>query len=197
MHAYSYSGDRLRAFGLLAFLAVVVAIGANALAEKFQLGPPWLISAPTVAAAFGLLYSAMDRWAWKWRALRAVGVANTPIVAGHYVGTLRSSWDVTTDIPIVIDVDQSWNRLIVRFEVTGGRQSSQSFSLAASLNDTGQHQARLTYMYRNSVRPGHADADMNDHDGTAELEVDTTTGMVSGRYYNYRGRQGTLELSRS
>lgn len=195
MHVYSYSGDRLRALGLLAFLAVVVAIGGNALADVAHLGPPWLVSVPTVAAAFGLLYGALDRWAWRWQLLRKAGVISTPIVEGHYEGTLRSSWQGGTDVPVSVGIDQTWSRLVVRLEVPGA-QTSQSISLAATLNDSGPRHAQLTYMYRNTVRPGFAAPDMADHDGTAELTVDATTGTARGRYYTYRGRQGTIDLRR-
>jgi hypothetical protein len=53
------------------------------------------------------------------------------------------------------------------------------------------------YTYRNQTRPGVADQDMNDHDGTAEVVIDTQTGELHGRYFNFRGRQGTLTLTRA
>ncbi len=152
-------------------------------------------SAPTVAAVFGILYGVLDKWAWRWRVLRATSVITTPVVSGNYVGLLRSSYN-GTERAIVLDVEQSWTRIVIRFSVTDV-QSSDSISLAAAVTDIGQHHARLTYVYRNTVRPGLADADMNDHDGTAELTLDTKAGSATGRYYNYRGRQGTLALTRS
>ena len=36
---------------------------------------------------------------------------------------------------------------------------------------------------------------MGDHDGTAEVMI-TIDGAFEGRYYNFRGRQGTLRLTR-
>jgi len=52
------------ALGVLATLAVAIAIGLNALADYFGIGPAWLISAPAaVGASFGLLYQLMDRHA--------------------------------------------------------------------------------------------------------------------------------------
>lgn len=195
MHAYSFAGDRLRAFGLIAFLAVIFAITANTVSDKVGLGPPWLVSAPTVAAVFGILYGVVDKWAWRWPLLRVTGVINTPVVSGHYEGRLRSSYQ-NTELPITIDIEQTWTRLIVRLKVLSP-QSSDSISLAAALRDVGQHRAQLTYVYRNTVRPGFAEPDMNDHDGTAELTIDAVDHTATGRYYNYRGRQGTLELTQS
>jgi hypothetical protein len=196
MHAFSHSDDRLRAFGLIAVLSVLIAVTANAVAEAVNFGPSWLFSAPTVAAVFGILYGVLDQWAWRWRLLRQTGVVTTPIVDGHYSGLLRSSYDSAVDLAISIDVEQTWTRLVVRLRVTTA-QTSESISLAAAVADVGHHQARLTYVYRNAVRPGYAESDMSDHDGTAEVTIDTQTGEATGRYYNYRGRQGTLQLSRA
>lgn len=193
MHAYSYSGDRIKAFGLMAFLAVVLAIAINAVATWLGLGPPWLVSAPTVAAVFGILYGIVDKWAWRWKVLQAVGVITTPDVSGKYKGMLRSSYH-NTERQIEVDIEQSWTRIVVRFFVLTG-ESSESISLAAALQEVGHRHARLTYMYRNTVRPGYADPDMNDHDGTAELTVNLDAQQADGRYYNFRGRQGALQLS--
>lgn len=194
MHAYSQRGDRSRALAVVAFASVVLAILANALFTRLRLGPPWLVSPPTVMAAYGVLYTALDRFAWHWSAIRTLGLVTTPIVEGRYTGRLVSSFK-PTERPISIEIDQAWSRLIVRFLVTEPL-SSQSVSLTASLDETGTRKARLTYTYRNTVRPGVADQDMNDHDGTAELTIDADTGVASGRYYNYRGRQGTLEATK-
>jgi hypothetical protein len=194
MHAYSHGDERGRALGLIAFLSVVLSIALNVVYEWLHVGPAWLLSAPTVAATFGILYGLLERFAWRWSLLRALGIVATPIVEGHYVGQLVSSYQQVT-LPVRIEIEQTWTRLVVRFKVTEPA-SSESISLAASLGDIGRHQARLTYSYRNTIRPGVAERDMNDHDGTAELSIDAATGLASGRYYNYRGRQGTLALQR-
>ena len=194
MHVYSYGSSRVRPLGLIAFLAVLLAIGANLLLEWLQLGPPWLISAPTVAASFAILYGLYETSAWRWRLLRLLQVADTPNVSGTYEGELVSSYNGTR-LPVRIEIEQSWTRIIVRFTVVNP-SSSDSISLAAALTPIGRSQARLTYTYRNLVRPGIADPDMNDHDGTAELTIDINAGVARGRYYNYRGRQGMLQLSR-
>lgn len=193
MHAYSATDTRLKAYGLLASLAVVVAWGANGVAVWLGLGPAWLVSAPTVAASFYLLHRLTDVAAWRWSAARRAGLIATPLIDGLYDGHLVSSYDRNRQIPIMLTVSQTWTRIYVEMEVTGTR-TSWSESVAAALTPRGHTGARLTYTYKNKVQPATADADMHDHDGTADLDFDIPGGTVTGRYFNARGRVGDVHL---
>jgi hypothetical protein len=195
VHAYSSSENRTSALGSIALAAVLFAISANALASNLGVGPSWLISAPTVAACYGILYRSMDSFAWRWRLFNRLGVIEVPVIDGIYEGHLVSSYK-NLSLPVRIRIDQTWTRIAVRFDVLEPA-SSASYSVTAGLGRDGHNDARLTYTYRNQTRPGVADADMNDHDGTAELTIDCASGKISGRYFNFRGRQGTLSLTRT
>jgi hypothetical protein len=195
VHAYSTADGRTPALGTIAFVAVIIAIGANAAFALLSAAPAWLVSAPTVAASFGLVYRFVDRIAWRWSILRFLGVIQVPKIEGTYRGKLVSSYR-QIELPISICIDQSWSRIAIRFDVDKPKSSSSSYSVTAGLGQDGHQRARLTYTYRNQTRPGVADVDMNDHDGTAEVVVDESTGVMTGRYYNFRGRQGTMELTR-
>lgn len=194
MHVYGDNGSRLKALGLVAVISVIFSIAAERVFNGLGIGPSWLVSAPAVAASFGIVYGFVERTAWRWRALRAVGIIDTLPVAGKYRGELASSYGGTR-LPVELEVEQSWTRISVRLKVLES-ESSTSLSLAATLHREGVSRSRLTYFYRNTVRPTVADSDMNDHDGTAEIVIDTGAGTATGRYYNYRGRQGNLDLSK-
>ncbi|MDP1851973.1 MAG: hypothetical protein Q8K48_06105 [Candidatus Planktophila sp.] len=183
------------ALGTLAFLSVTIAMGANWLLSHLNVKEAWWFSAPTVATTFGILYLLMDKAAWRWRFVRRLGLVDTPIVEGEYVGTLESTYQGTV-LPVKISIDQTWNRIAVRFQVSEPKTST-SYSMTAGLGKVGHDIARLTYTYRNQIKPGVADSDMNDHDGTAELNINFETGSAMGRYFNFRGRQGSLNLERS
>lgn len=194
MHVYSgEEQSRTTALGAISVLSVIAAIGINWIIAQQAVVPAWLFGAPTVAGVFGLLYVAMDKHGWNSAPVRRLGLVGTPDIDGIYQGTLTSTYQGVTR-PIRITIDQTWTRIAIRFQVTGP-ETSTSYSMTAGLSLTGHQRARLTYTYRNQSRPGIADDDMNDHDGTAELEFHED-GTVTGRYYNYRGRQGTLVLSR-
>ncbi|GIG03025.1 hypothetical protein [Catellatospora citrea] len=194
MHVYSSSDSRTSALGFIAVCAVLLAIGTNLAFTALKVEPAWLFSAPTVAASYGLLYKLVDQYLWKWGPLQRLGIIEVPVIDGTYTGQLVSSYMGRT-LPVRIRVDQTWTRIAVRFDVLEPA-SSTSYSIAAGLGRDGHNDARLTYTYRNQTRPGVAEVDMNDHDGTAELTVDCVTGEMSGRYFNFRGRQGTLMLNR-
>ncbi|TNH26247.1 hypothetical protein FHG89_21245 [Micromonospora orduensis] len=195
MHVYSSSDSRTSALGMIAVCAVLMAIGLNAAFQALSIGPAWLFSPPTVAAAFGLLYRVLDTVGWRWSWLHRLGLIQVPAVEGVYEGTLVSSYRMTT-MPVRVCIDQTWTRIAIRFDVLEP-MSSSSYSVAAGLSSDGHRRARLTYTYRNQTRPGVAESDMNDHDGTAELVLDLETSALVGRYYNFRGRQGTLTLTRT
>lgn len=195
MHVYSSSENRTSALGTIALIAVLIAIAANAAFDALEVGPSWMVSAPAVAAAFGLVYRFVDTVAWRWPLLHRLGVIQTPVLEGTYNGQLVSSYQQTTR-PVRVCIDQTWTKIAIRFDVLPPT-SSTSYSIAAALAIEGHQHTRLTYSYRNQTRPGVADVDMNDHDGTAEVVIDGRTGELNGRYFNFRGRQGTLTLSRA
>ncbi|MGQ0846594.1 MAG: hypothetical protein ACT4QF_20925 [Sporichthyaceae bacterium] len=193
MHVYSSDDNRGRTQAVLALLAVLLAIGADAAVSPLDSVPGWLVGAPTVAAAYGLLHRLVDTRAWRWRWIRALGLVDTPCIEGVYEGQLVSSYQNTT-IDIRLQIEQRWTGIGVRLEVLN-RATSTSRSIAAAVSRAGHHDARLTYTYKNEIRPGVADPDMGDHDGTADLVIDPRSGAVSGRYFNARGRSGTMTLT--
>jgi hypothetical protein len=193
VHSYSCNDNRTRTQATLAFVAVLVAIGANAAASPLDAVPGWLVGAPTVAAVYGLLHRLIDTTAWRWSWVRLLGLIDTPQVEGAYVGQLTSDYENTT-IDIRLRIQQRWTEIDIRMEVLN-RTTSTSRSVAAALCRAGHHDAQLTYTYKNEIRPGVADPDMSDHDGTADLLIDPRTGTITGRYFNARGRRGTMTLT--
>ncbi|WP_018297639.1 hypothetical protein [Corynebacterium lubricantis] len=193
MHAYA-TDSRAQAYAYLTVLAVVIAVTMNAVVVSTGFSYGWLISSPSLGAAFIGLLKIFDIWAWRWKWLRKIGVTTTPAVDGIYEGTIRSTYaDTVVDVRLIID--QRWLRVLIRFEVMGATTST-SRSSSAAIHEEGHHDARLTYTYSNQVRPGFAEGDMHDHDGAAEITI-TPEGEVSGRYFNARGRQGVILLKRT
>lgn len=192
MHAYA-TGSRTQVYVYLAVIAVILAILTNAGVDATGFAYGWILSAPSVGGFFVILLQVFDTWAWRWSWLRTIGVTSTPVVDGVYEGTIRSSYQ-QTEVPVRLIVEQRWLRILIRFQVLG-RETSESRSAAAAVTEEGHRDARLIYTYTNHVRHGIADDDMHDHDGAADVVL-TPDGRIRGRYFNARGRQGILELTR-
>ncbi len=56
------------------------------------------------------------------------------------------------------------------------RRRSRRRTRSRLVSATAHRQARPTYTHRNQTRPGVTHADMNDHDETAEIVIDSVTG---------------------
>lgn len=194
MHAYASSTNRAKALALLAVVAVVLAVLLQAIFEAVGLGPSWLFSPPAVGSSYALLYLLMDRKAWRWRWLRRLGVVEVPVIEGVYQGELTTAFDSSVK-QAQVEIDQTWTGVVVRFSIAAAAVTSTSCSVSAALDPVGHSVARLIYTYRNQARPAVAEVDMGDHDGTAEVTIDAA-GVMSGRYFNSRGRQGTMLFKR-
>jgi hypothetical protein len=188
----------VRAYGVIA----VVAVGLSWLvvtALSSLSWPEWLVSVPSVTASFGLIYGLFDRYLWRAQAIRRVGLSSTPDASGTYEGQLRSTHIGADGKPVThpvrIEVVQTWTRMCVSMDVGSSDRISSSVSHMASVGEEGSS-ARLGYCYRNKVNPGVADADMGDHEGTADLTLGSD-GQLRGRYYNSRPRTGSIEASRT
>ena len=194
MHRYSSDDKRMPTLAMIAIGAVVLAIMANAVVERLGVGPAWLFSAPAVAACFSLLYRAMDTAVWRWPLLHRLGVVCVPVLQGTYEGQLVSSHAQTTR-QVRVCIDQTWTRIAIRLDVFAPT-SSTSGSTTAGIFADGHFRSRLTYTYKNQIRPGVADSPTNDHDGTTDVVIDARSGELTGRYFTQRGTQGTLTLRR-
>lgn len=197
MHPYSTDESRVSVYGGLAVLSVVLSWAIVAATARLS-WPEWLVSAPSLAGTFAVLYRAFDRYAWRWRWLHKLGVVKVSDVSGTYAGKLVSTYQDPAGKPverdITLDIAQTWTRLSVFMTVISGSSSSTSISAHGSVTHDGSATC-LAYTYRNKVNPAVADADMGDHDGAADLRIDDN-GRLSGRYFNSRPRAGSIEGQR-
>lgn len=197
MHAYSTDESRISVYSLLAVIAVTLAWAIVAVTSRFS-WPQWLVTAPSMAVTFSLVYHIFDRYAWRWPVTRQIGLVGIHDLSGRYRGRLVSTFRDTTNKQVERDVElhivQTWTRIMVEMTLSTGTSTSVSMSALGAVTNDGAASC-LTYVYRNKVNPGLAEADMGDHDGAADLRV-YADGRISGRYFNSRPRAGTIEARR-
>jgi hypothetical protein len=194
MHPYSTDESRVSVYAGIAVGAVVLSWAIVAVTSPFH-WPQWLVSAPSMAATFSLLYRWFDRVLWRWRLFHTLGVVGVADLSGVYVGTLVSTYKGEDGRPIqrevMLSVRQTWTRIAIEMTVSSGSSSSVSVSALGAVTNDG-NAACMTYLYHNRVNPAIADADMGDHDGAADLRI-YSDGLFKGRYFNSRPRAGTME----
>lgn len=198
MHAYSTNESRVAIYGVIAVTAVILAWLVMSATEGLD-WPQWLVSAPSLAATFTFSYGLFDRVLWKLPLLQRLHLVDVADISGTYEGNLISTYTDTNSQPVKRDItlciSQTWTKIDVEMTVKSGASSSRSNSAVASVSPRA-NSTHLVYVYRNSVNPGLADADMGDHDGAAELVI-TSSGGLSGRYFNVRPRAGTIQAQRT
>lgn len=193
MHSFSTNSNRVKTYSAIAVLSVLVAMAVNWLTGFLNISNSWLISAPTLGAVYTGLYFLVDKVAWRWPVLRMVGLIDDIPISGKYEGEVYSDYDKKKH-PVKVDIDQTWTKILVRFEATKDK-TSESCSISASCENVGNGNVRLNYTFRNKPNPGIADDDMKMHEGTTDLLI-KKNGKANGRYFNDRPRAGTILLKR-
>ncbi len=197
MHAYSTDESRVGVYSVIALFAVILAWMIVAVTSRFS-WPQWLVSAPSMGATFVLTYAVFDRYVWRWSLLRRLSLVGVRDLSGTYEGRLTSTFKDEQGDPIERDITlqvvQTWTRVKIEMTVRSGTSSSMSTSALGSVTNDGTASC-LTYIYKNKVNPGLADADMGDHDGAADLRI-YADGHVTGRYFNSRPRAGTITATK-
>lgn len=195
MHAYSTSENRAPLYSLMAVPAVVIALVSDRVSDAagWELG--WLVSAPSLGAAYILVYQLVDKVLWRTRAFRMLRLVETPIVSGVYTGRLFPEYLGADELEVTLRIDQTWTRISIESQF-GAPATSFSVSTSAAVSGTSKWRCSLIYTYKNDALPGVADVDMTGHQGAAELVVDLTAHSALGTYFNFRGNKGSLDLRR-
>jgi hypothetical protein len=142
--AHTYSTDSTERHYIPFFIAVT-AIGATFtifhFIERYQIEVPWWATPPIDTMAFyGLFYELFDRWVWKRRWLRTLGVVKVPNLSGTWTGQVQPietngiSAGLGINANLNIQIEQTWTTMLIR----GDANLSSSHSLSASLITGGE-----------------------------------------------------------
>lgn len=193
MHPYSsLDAGRWRVPFALAIVSVAAAYATGRLLTLVRLDL-WWFDAPSVLGYYGILRGLFERYLWRCRTSRVLGLVETPDLSGEWKVTLRSSHDDhATELVCSALVVQTWTRFSLRLET----DTSLSHSCAATilLDDAG---GVLCYHYRNEPRSGSVET-MAAHLGAAELRISRDGRSLDGEYFSGRGRRsyGRLRFER-
>lgn len=194
MHGYSLpAGYRVRLGFWLAFPGIASAWALFLGLDALDRSVPWWLDAPSVLGFYGVVFWIMNRWVWKTRVLRWVGVA-PPNLNGVWTGELKSSFDEYQAVyAVTMYVVQTWSQMSVVFMTV----TSDSRSNGAALEKRPEGTWILTHQFLNEPK-AQSSVDMQIHRGTSSLVFDGDN-TLTGEYYTGRGRgtHGTVSLTRS
>lgn len=195
MHSYTTDSSERKFVPLyIAGASVFVAWGFNRVLGVMHFTLPWWFDAPSVIGFYVLLYSIFNKYLWRWRILRTIGVVKTPNLDGVWKGYVASSFDEhATKYDATLKIFHNWTRISIILETN----YSKSSSLVAAIVTEDPMNMVLSYEYLNEPR-SNAKITMHTHQGTARLSLAPDGRVLEGEYYSGRDRQnfGTLDFKR-
>ena len=186
MHPYTTDSSERRFVPLyIAGVSVLAAWILNRVLGAMQFTLPWWIDAPSVIGFYGLLYATFNKYLWRWRILRTIGVVKVPDLNGTWKGYVASSFDEhATKYDATFRLFQNWTLISIILETN----YSKSSSLIAAIVTENPGGTMLSYEYLNEPVPN-AKHTMHTHRGTARLTMQSNGKTLEGEYYTGRDRQ--------
>ena len=191
MNPYNPNGSRKVITFLLIIsvsLAGLVHTGLDVVNFELQ----GLVSITSAVGMYQILYYVFDRFIWKWRLLRKIGLVTVPDLNGQWSGTINSSYKPDAqDYQIDVFITQQWSKILIRLKT----EKSHSKSIVASFLTDDPSSPELVYVYDNDPVAMTPES-MHSHGGTAKLRI--TDSGLQGQYYTGQGRKtiGDISLKR-
>jgi hypothetical protein len=182
MHEYSInSRERL----LVPFYMACASVLIVHLLKRAVVLPEW-IPVPTAFACYAALHQLFDRYIWKWKILRKVGVVLTPDLNGTWtMATTSSVSEYKVKYEGRLRIEQTWSRISLFFEGSNATSMSQMASFVIENHSL----FRLEWEYLSRKRPEFSQEDYM-HYGMTRLQWTGGDSMHSleGDYYTDRSR---------
>ena len=191
MNPYNPNGSR-KVVTFLLIISVSLAGLVHTVLDVVNFELQGLVSITSAVGMYQILYYVFDRFIWKWRLLRKIGLVTVPNLNGRWGGTIKSSYGSDAqDYQIDVFITQQWSKILVRLEAG----KSYSKSIAASFLTDDPSSPELVYVYDNDPRAMTPES-MQSHGGTAKLRI--TDSGLQGQYYTGPGRRtiGDISLKR-
>lgn len=185
-----------------AFIVVLVGISAAivyAISYILKLNGtdvPFYIETPSIPGVYAGLFFLFDRFLWKHKIFRGLGIIIADDLNGKWVGIVKSSYDdFSSEIPAELQIEQTATNI----KVCGTFNQSKSVSIHENFGRSEiDNQTALFYFFRNEPKYD-APKGMAIHEGSVKLTYNPADDSLTGYYYSGRDRNnhGTIEVKRT
>ncbi len=180
---------------ILVGISALVVYATSALLENYGIKVPFYIETPSIPGVYALLFIIFDRYLWKSKFFKTVGIIIADDLNGTWKGAIKSSHDnFQSDIVAELIIKQTATKI----KICGIFNKSKSVSVHENFGRSEiDHRTALYYFFRNE--PSYdAISTMAIHEGSAKLLYDPEKDTLSGYYYSGRDRNnhGTIEVKR-
>jgi hypothetical protein len=144
------------------------------------------IPIPSAFAFYAALHKLFDKHIWKWKALRSIGLIQTPDMNGNWImETTSSKTNYETTYEGRLCIEQTWTRISLFFEGSNAISTSQM----ASFSIQNHSLFNLEWEYLSRKKPEYSEEDYM-HYGITRLQWTGSDSMNSleGDYYTDRSR---------
>jgi len=191
MHPYATDSSERKVMPfLIAAIGVILAWLLHWTFQALRVIVPWWLDAPSVMGFYGLLYSIFDKYLWRLKPMRKIGLVKVPDLNGTWKGYVSSSFNEYSSVQhdVTVMIRQNWSAINIMFET----EHSRSHSLTAAIITESPLGTVVHYEYLNEPKPK-ARETMHAHKGTARLILKGES--LEGEYYTGRDRQNYGDLS--
>lgn len=197
MHEYSIDVERNKILFGLATISIIISGIVSSLLNALIISIPFIEFTVSIAAMglFSILYSLFDKFIWKWKWIKKIGLDQTPNLNGTWEGEFKSSYhNFEESFPAVLIIEQTWTKICIRGKFNDS--SSSSYTASLKVNDGGG--IKLFYSYINDKNPEHFKKGTSNHRGYGRLEI--INASMTGSYFNdptNNNNHGKLNLNLS
>lgn len=156
---------------------------------------PFWLEGLSPLAAYGMLYSSFERFAWHWPLFRALGIVTVPDLRGRWEGEQLSSFKSSNGKPV-----QSHAVLEVQQTFSGISATTYYYRWDAARSDSNflevDGEQVLVIIFESEPGVHHHAGRGVANKGVARLRYLTAERLIIGSYFNTSGNHGELKLHR-
>lgn len=178
--------------GISVFLSYLI----NLFIKSINFEVPYYLDLPISGMAiYYILFGLFDKYFWKFKIFRYLGIIKSENLSGKWNGYIKSSFDeYSKEIPSELNIKQTGTSI----KIYGKFNESKSCSIHENFGiDEIDGAVSLFYFYKND--PSYdATKTMAKHEGAVKLKYDKEKNELTGYYFSGRDRNnhGTLYFKR-